>query len=170
MARSTCRVGPCHAGRQAALAAQVKNSDLEMTSIFDGLYFMPVTNMVFVMGYNIFCDRKQLDLNAIKKLLLFPRPSDRYLAGVEGFLDFAYREKNPNDKIRCPFAHLATEAKIGGPVCYRLTYFVERMHAEEIRKTYRPGRITLNIIERTQNEKFHEWFKAYVHPIVMVEN
>lgn len=42
-----------------------------------------------------------MNLNAIKKLLLSPRPSDEYLAGIEGFLEFAYREKNPNDKIRC---------------------------------------------------------------------
>lgn len=43
-----------------------------------------------------------MDLNNIKKLLLFPRPSDEYLAGIDGFLLFAYREKSLEDKIRCP--------------------------------------------------------------------
>uniref|UniRef100_J3NCZ7 Transposase-associated domain-containing protein n=1 Tax=Oryza brachyantha TaxID=4533 RepID=J3NCZ7_ORYBR len=43
-----------------------------------------------------------MDLDGIKKLLLFPRPSDEYLAGIDGFLEFAYKEKNLDDKIRCP--------------------------------------------------------------------
>ena len=43
-----------------------------------------------------------MDLKSIKELLLFPRPSDEYLAGVGGFLDFAYMRKNSDDKIRCP--------------------------------------------------------------------
>lgn len=43
-----------------------------------------------------------MDLKAIKKLLLSPRPSEDYLAGVDGFLDFAYRGKCSNAKIRCP--------------------------------------------------------------------
>ena len=43
-----------------------------------------------------------MDLRAIKKLLLSERPSDDYIAGVEGFLKFAYREKKPDVKIRCP--------------------------------------------------------------------
>lgn len=43
-----------------------------------------------------------MDLKAIKKLLLSDRPSDDYLAGVNGFLEFAYREKGSNAKIWCP--------------------------------------------------------------------
>jgi hypothetical protein len=35
-------------------------------------------------------------------LLLSERPSDDYIAGVEGFLKFAYREKKSDAKIRCP--------------------------------------------------------------------
>uniref|UniRef100_J3LRB0 DUF4218 domain-containing protein n=2 Tax=Oryza brachyantha TaxID=4533 RepID=J3LRB0_ORYBR len=31
-----------------------------------------------------------------------------------------------------------------------------RTHADEIRRTYRQGRVTPKIIERIQNEKFHE--------------
>jgi hypothetical protein len=34
-----------------------------------------------------------MDLEAIKRLLRSPRPSDEYLAGVKGFLDFAYMGK-----------------------------------------------------------------------------
>jgi hypothetical protein len=43
-----------------------------------------------------------MDLKAIKTLLLSERPSDDYIAGVEGFLKFAYREKKSDAKIRCP--------------------------------------------------------------------
>lgn len=43
-----------------------------------------------------------MDLNGIKKLLLSERPSDDYIAGVKGFLQFAYIGKNSNAKIRCP--------------------------------------------------------------------
>ncbi|KAL6900721.1 hypothetical protein ACP4OV_005397 [Aristida adscensionis] len=43
-----------------------------------------------------------MDLKAIKRLLLSERPSDDYIAGVKGFLKFAYREKNSDAKIRCP--------------------------------------------------------------------
>ena len=45
-----------------------------------------------------------MDLKAIKKLLRSPRPSDDYLAGVNGFLDFAYAGKSSDAKIRCPCA------------------------------------------------------------------
>ncbi|XP_052159472.1 uncharacterized protein LOC127776976 [Oryza glaberrima] len=37
-----------------------------------------------------------------------------------------------------------------------------RTHADEIRRTYRQGHITPKIIERIQNEKFHEWFRAHI--------
>lgn len=43
-----------------------------------------------------------MDLESIKELLLSPRPSDEYLAGVAGFLDFAYIGKSSDAKIRCP--------------------------------------------------------------------
>jgi hypothetical protein len=43
-----------------------------------------------------------MDLKSIKDLLLFPRTSDKYLAGVDGFLDFAYMGRSSDAKIRCP--------------------------------------------------------------------
>ncbi|KAE8780233.1 Transposon protein, putative, CACTA, En/Spm sub-class [Hordeum vulgare] len=43
-----------------------------------------------------------MDLTNIKKLLCSPRPSADYLAGIEGFLDFAYTGKSTDAKIRCP--------------------------------------------------------------------
>nr|XP_051215102.1 uncharacterized protein LOC127332797 [Lolium perenne] len=43
-----------------------------------------------------------MDLEAIKRLLRSPRPSDEYLAGVKGFLDFAYVGKKADTKINCP--------------------------------------------------------------------
>jgi hypothetical protein len=43
-----------------------------------------------------------MDLKAIKRLLLSESPSEDYIAGVEGFLKFAYREKTSDAKIRCP--------------------------------------------------------------------
>ena len=43
-----------------------------------------------------------MDLSAIKRLLQSERPSDDYIAGVEGFLKFAYSGKRSDSKIRCP--------------------------------------------------------------------
>lgn len=43
-----------------------------------------------------------MDLETIKKFLRSPRPGDDYLAGVNGFLDFAYTGKSANAKIHCP--------------------------------------------------------------------
>lgn len=43
-----------------------------------------------------------MDLKSIKELLLSPRPSEEYLAGVDGFLDFAYTGKSSDAEICCP--------------------------------------------------------------------
>ncbi|XP_014757717.1 uncharacterized protein LOC106866646 isoform X2 [Brachypodium distachyon] len=43
-----------------------------------------------------------MDLETIKKFLRSPRPGDDYLAGVNGFLDFAYTGKSADAKIHCP--------------------------------------------------------------------
>jgi hypothetical protein len=42
-----------------------------------------------------------MDLEAIKKLLLSNEPRE-YRAGVNGFLEFAYKDKNSGAKIWCP--------------------------------------------------------------------
>ena len=43
-----------------------------------------------------------MDLRAIKRLLQSRRPSDEYIAGVQGFLKFAYSGKKSDAKIQCP--------------------------------------------------------------------
>jgi len=43
-----------------------------------------------------------MDLNAIKRLLQSERPSDEYIAGVKGFIKFAYSGKRSDAKIQCP--------------------------------------------------------------------
>ena len=43
-----------------------------------------------------------MDLSAIKRLLQSKRPSDEYIAGVQGFLKFAYSGKKSDAKIQCP--------------------------------------------------------------------
>jgi hypothetical protein len=43
-----------------------------------------------------------MDLSAIKRLLQSERPSDGYIAGVEGFIKFAYSGKRSDAKIHCP--------------------------------------------------------------------
>ena len=53
-------------------------------------------------NYISFCYSVSMDLEFIKELLLSPRPSEEYLAGVAGFLDFAYIGKSSDAKIRCP--------------------------------------------------------------------
>ena len=53
-------------------------------------------------NYISFCYSVEMDLESIKELLLSPRPSEEYLAGVAGFLDFAYIGKSSDAKILCP--------------------------------------------------------------------
>jgi len=74
-------------------------------------YLIPGSNAYFsIQKFQCFililgCEPSEpehMDLNIIKTLLLSERPSDEYIAGVEGFLKFAYRGKNSNAKIRCP--------------------------------------------------------------------
>ncbi|CAD6205449.1 unnamed protein product [Miscanthus lutarioriparius] len=43
-----------------------------------------------------------MDLSAIKRLLQSRRPSDEYIARVQGFLKFAYSGKKSDAKIQCP--------------------------------------------------------------------
>uniref|UniRef100_A0A0D3GYD0 Transposase-associated domain-containing protein n=1 Tax=Oryza barthii TaxID=65489 RepID=A0A0D3GYD0_9ORYZ len=43
-----------------------------------------------------------MDLETIKILLRYPRGSVEYLAGVDGFLEFAYKDKLEDTKIYCP--------------------------------------------------------------------
>ncbi len=43
-----------------------------------------------------------MDLETIKILLCYPRGSVEYLAGVDGFLEFAYKDKLEDTKIYCP--------------------------------------------------------------------
>jgi len=62
---------------------------------------MEIQCFIMIPGCEI-SEAEHMDLRAIKKLLLSERPSDDYIAGVEGFLKFAYREKKPDVKIRCP--------------------------------------------------------------------
>jgi hypothetical protein len=43
-----------------------------------------------------------MDLATIKLLLCYPKDSKRYLAGVEGFVEFAFKDKPEDAKIYCP--------------------------------------------------------------------
>jgi hypothetical protein len=43
-----------------------------------------------------------MDLEAIKLLLRYPRGTTEHLAGVDGFLEFAYKDKTEDTKICCP--------------------------------------------------------------------
>jgi hypothetical protein len=43
-----------------------------------------------------------MDLDAIKLLLRYPRGTTEHLAGVDGFLEFAYKDKLEDTKISCP--------------------------------------------------------------------
>ena len=43
-----------------------------------------------------------MDLKIIKILLGCPKGSARYLAGVEGFVEFAFKNKPQDTKIYCP--------------------------------------------------------------------
>ena len=43
-----------------------------------------------------------MDLKIIKLLLGYPKDSTRYIAGVEGFVEFAFEDKPEDTKIYCP--------------------------------------------------------------------
>ncbi|XP_020180541.1 uncharacterized protein [Aegilops tauschii subsp. strangulata] len=43
-----------------------------------------------------------MDVQISKVLLCYPRGSSRYLAGVDGFLEFAYKDKTEDTTILCP--------------------------------------------------------------------
>lgn len=43
-----------------------------------------------------------MDLETIKLLLSYPRESNWYLPGVEGFVEFAFKDKRKDAKIYCP--------------------------------------------------------------------
>jgi hypothetical protein len=46
--------------------------------------------------------QRGMDLKAIKLLLRYPRGTTEHLAGVDGFLEFAYKDKPEDTKILCP--------------------------------------------------------------------
>ncbi|XP_030963614.1 uncharacterized protein LOC115984741 [Quercus lobata] len=58
--------------------------------------------------------------------------------------------------------HLATEAKIAGPVHYRWMYPIERLHKERIKSRKRPRRVPEGVINKIHIEEFCDWFRTYV--------
>uniref|UniRef100_J3MJZ6 Transposase-associated domain-containing protein n=1 Tax=Oryza brachyantha TaxID=4533 RepID=J3MJZ6_ORYBR len=49
--------------------------------------------------------RGRMVLESIKSLLRYPRSSMHYLAGVNGFLEYAYKEKSEDTEIHCPYVN-----------------------------------------------------------------
>jgi hypothetical protein len=43
-----------------------------------------------------------MDVGMVKRLLRYPRGSDPYVAGVERFIEFAFKDKPEGTKIHCP--------------------------------------------------------------------
>jgi hypothetical protein len=43
-----------------------------------------------------------MDVGKVKRLLRYPKGSDQYVAGVKGFIEFAFKDKSEGTKIYCP--------------------------------------------------------------------
>jgi len=50
----------------------------------------------------VFCSSVGMDIGLVKRLLRYSKGSDPYLAGVEKFLEFAFKDKPEGIKIYCP--------------------------------------------------------------------
>uniref|UniRef100_J3ME72 Uncharacterized protein n=1 Tax=Oryza brachyantha TaxID=4533 RepID=J3ME72_ORYBR len=104
----------------------------------------------------------------IPKNILIKMPRDQHSSTLEYILKTAgivVSEKVIRQGVLQGYKRLYPHpVKLKVNEIYRAEIFlcVEVIRNAEIRKTYWQGHITPNIMECTQNEKFHEWFKAHL--------
>jgi hypothetical protein len=117
-----------------------------------------------------------MDLKSVKELLLFPRPSDEYLAGVAGFLDFAYMGKSCDAKIRCPCVKcvnallLKRQEVYDHLVCHGISdgYTVWGCHGETAAyiSTYKHGKTAPHISTKKRSRSECERTKSNMRQLV----
>lgn len=108
-----------------------------------------------------------MDLTAIKKLLSSRRPSADYLAGVDGFLDFAYTGKSSDAKIHCPCVRCVNRNLLKRDTVYDhlvcngmlLRYTVWGCHGETA------GYISSNKRKRSKQEGINSNMRQLVHDV-----